>query len=116
MQETRIVLRNVGKIDPLRAEEYAARGGYEGLKRALSMAQDDIIAVIKESGLRGRGGAGFPTGLKWQFTKAAAGERKYIVCNADEGEPGTNKDRVILAGDPNSLFEGMAIAGLACGA
>ena len=116
MQETRLVLRNVGKIDPLAATEYAAAGGYEGLKKALSMPQDDIIALIKASGLRGRGGAGFPAGLKWQFTKGAAGEQKYIVCNADEGEPGTNKDRIILAGDPNSLFEGMAIAGLACGA
>ena len=116
MQETRLVLRNVGKIDPLAAEDYAAAGGYEGLKKALSMPQDDIIAVVKASGLRGRGGAGFPAGLKWQFTKGAQGDQKYIVCNADEGEPGTNKDRIILAGDPNGLFEGMAIAGLACGA
>jgi NADH:ubiquinone oxidoreductase subunit F (NADH-binding) len=117
MQETRLVLRNLGKItNPARVEEYVACGGYAGLKKALGMAQDELIAVVKESGLRGRGGAGFPTGLKWQFTKGTAGNQKYIVCNADEGEPGTNKDRIILANDPNALFEGMAIAGLACGA
>ncbi len=116
MQETRVVLRNVGKIDPLKVEDYVAAGGYEGLKKALSMTQDDIIATVKASGLRGRGGAGFPTGLKWSFTKPVEAAQKYIVCNADEGEPATNKDRVILSGDPNSVFEGMAIAGLAIGA
>ncbi|MCL2677824.1 MAG: NADH-quinone oxidoreductase subunit NuoF [Clostridiales bacterium] len=116
MQETRIVLRNVGKINPVKACEYAAAGGYEGLKKAFSLTQDQVIGTLKESGLRGRGGAGFPAGLKWQFVKNTPANQKYIVCNADEGEPGTNKDRVILAGDPNSVFEGMAIAGFAVGA
>ncbi len=116
MQEMRVVLRNVGKINPVKAEDYAAVGGFEGLKKALGMSQDEIIAVVKESGLRGRGGAGFSTGTKWGFTKNTEADQKYIVCNADEGEPGTNKDRIIMLGDPFSLFEGMAIAGVAVGA
>ena len=116
MQEMRVVLRNVGKINPVKSAEYAAAGGYQGLKKAFSLSQDEIINILKESGLRGRGGAGFPTGLKWTFVKNTAAAQKYICCNADEGEPGTNKDRVILSGDPNSVFEGMAVAGYAVGA
>lgn len=117
MKETRIVLRNVGLIDPVSAKEYADKGGYAGLKKALTeMQPSDVIKTVKDSGLRGRGGAGFSTGTKWGFTKGTESDQKYIVCNADEGEPGTNKDRVILNGDPNSVFEGMAIAGYAVGA
>ncbi|MDR3240279.1 MAG: SLBB domain-containing protein [Clostridiales bacterium] len=116
MNETRIVLRNVGKINPRSIDDYVGFGGYSILKKAIEMGPDAIIDIIKRSGLRGRGGAGFPTGLKWEFTKNAASDVKYIVCNADEGEPGTNKDRIIVENDPNSVFEGMAIAGVAVGA
>ena len=116
IQETRVVLRNAGKINPVKAEEYAARGGYEGLKKAVGIPADEIIGMIKESGLRGRGGAGFPTGTKMTFVKNTPADKKYIVCNADEGEPGTSKDLTIMKNDPNILFEGMAIAGAAVGA
>lgn len=116
MQEMRVVLRNAGKIDPVKVEDYVAQGGYKGLQKALSLSQDQIIDIIKNSGLRGRGGAGFPTGMKWSFTKGVSADQKYIVCNADEGEPGTSKDLQIMKFDPNSLFEGMAIAGFAVGA
>ena len=116
MQETRILLRNVGKINPVDAKEYMGQGGYAGLKKAISMDSADILKEVKESGLKGRGGAGFPTGLKWQFVYNMRDEQKYIVCNADEGEPGTNKDRILLSEDPNSVFEGMLIAGKAVGA
>lgn len=115
MQETKIILRNIGQIDPISAQEYAAQGGYAALKSALA-APDGIIDIIKESAIRGRGGAGFPVGLKWSFVKDTAADQKYIVCNADEGEPGTNKDRIIMSGDPHSMLEGMAIAAAAVGA
>lgn len=113
MKEKLVLLRNRGKIDPQNAFEYITAGGYEGLKRALSMDGREIIAELQQSGLRGRGGAGFPTFRKLQFVYDAPGEIKYIVCNADEGEPGTNKDRILLSTDPCSVFEGMAIAGKA---
>ena len=116
MQETRALLRNVGVIDATDAKAYIAANGYGALRKALSMDPSEIISIVKASGLRGRGGAGFPTGLKWSFTQGTPSDQKYIVCNADEGEPGTNKDRFLLAGDPNSIFEGMAIAGKAVGA
>ena len=116
-KQKRVVLRNCGLIDPESIEEYIARGGYEALGKVLtSMTPDSVISELKASGLRGRGGAGFPTGLKWQFTKNAAGGQKYIICNADEGEPGTFKDRLILEGDPHSIVEGMVIGGYATGA
>lgn len=116
-KQKRVVLRNCGLIDPESIEEYIARGGYEALGKVLtSMTPDSVISELKASGLRGRGGAGFPTGLKWQFTKNAAGDQKYIICNADEGEPGTFKDRLILEGDPHSIVEGMVIGGYATGA
>ncbi|MHB8068000.1 MAG: NADH-quinone oxidoreductase subunit NuoF [Desulfobaccales bacterium] len=111
-----VLLANVDQIDPMSLDEYEARGGYEGLKKALSMTQVEVITVVKESGLRGRGGAGFPTGLKWSFTQPSPVFPKYIVCNADEGEPGTIKDRYIMEGDPHRLLEGIAIAGYAVGA
>ncbi|MDK2785461.1 MAG: NADH-quinone oxidoreductase subunit [Thermotoga sp.] len=115
-EETRIVLKNVGEIDPTRIEEHIARDGYFALAKALQMKPEEIIEEIKRSGLRGRGGAGFPTGLKWEFTYKASSDQKYVLCNADEGEPGTFKDRLIMEGDPHSLIEGMIIAGYAVGA
>ncbi|MGC8971336.1 MAG: NADH-quinone oxidoreductase subunit NuoF [bacterium] len=116
-KQPRIVLKNVGLINPESIEEYIAVGGYEALGKALlEMNPQDVIQEIKNSGLRGRGGAGFPTGLKWELAFKAKGAPKYIICNADEGEPGTFKDRLILEGDPHKVIEGMVIAGYAIGA
>ncbi len=115
-KQVRIVLRNCGQIDPERIEEYIARGGYQALARALQMTPDQIIQEVQASGLRGRGGAGFPTGLKWKFTRAAPGDVKYVVCNADEGDPGAFMDRSVLEGDPHSVLEGMIICAWAVGA
>ncbi|MFN6991445.1 MAG: NADH-quinone oxidoreductase subunit NuoF [Fervidobacterium sp.] len=116
LSEVRIVTRNIGIIDPRNIDEYIARDGYFALSKALQMKSEEVIQEIKESGLRGRGGAGFPTGLKWEFTAKTKAEQKYIVCNADEGEPGTFKDRLIMEGDPHSVIEAMIIAGYAVGA
>lgn len=116
MEEKRILLRNRGKINPEKAEEYIERGGYKGLEKVLGMEGKEIIEELARSGLRGRGGAGFPTFRKLQFAYDAPGDVKYIVCNADEGEPGTNKDRILLSSDPCAVFEGMAIAGKAVNA
>ena len=116
-KQFRIVLRNCGVINPEKIEEYIARDGYAALAKALTeMTPEDIIEEVKKSGLRGRGGAGFPTWMKWNFTKQAAGEEKYIVCNADEGDPGAYMDRSTIEGDPHSILEAMAIAGRAVGA
>jgi len=116
-KQPRIVLKNVGIINPESIEEYIGVGGYEALGKAiLEMKPQDVIQEIKSSGLRGRGGAGFPTGLKWELAYKAKGSPKYIICNADEGEPGTFKDRLILEGDPHKTIEGMIIAGYAVGA
>ncbi len=116
-RQTRIALRNTGLIDPESVEEYIARDGYRALGKALSqMSSEQVVQTVKESGLRGRGGAGFPTGLKWEFTAQAAGHPKYVVCNADEGDPGAFMDRSILEGDPHSVLEAMAICGYAVGA
>jgi NADH:ubiquinone oxidoreductase subunit F (NADH-binding)/(2Fe-2S) ferredoxin len=116
-KEERVVLRNVGIIDPTSIEEYIAYGGYEALGKALTtMTPEQVIDVVKQSGLRGRGGAAFPTGLKWDLTRKADADQKYIICNADEGEPGNFKDRLVLEGDPHSVVESMAIAGYAIGA
>jgi len=116
LQETRIVLRNVGEIDPVSVDDYRKRGGYESLRKALTLPPEDVIAEIAKSKLRGRGGAGFPTARKWDFVFQAKSEQKYVICNADEGEPGTNKDRIVLSNDPHNVFEGMAIAAWAVGA
>jgi NADH-quinone oxidoreductase subunit F len=110
------LLQNVDQIDPLSLDDYLARGGYEGLKKALTMTDEEVVNVVKDSGLRGRGGAGFPTGLKWSFTRPSPIFPKYIICNADEGEPGTIKDRYLMEGDPHRVLEGMAIGGFAVGA
>jgi NADH-quinone oxidoreductase subunit F len=115
-RQTRVVLENCGIIDPESIKEYIARDGYFGLANALKMTPEEVVDTIKKSGLRGRGGAGFPTGLKWDFTRKAPGSPKYVVCNADEGDPGAFMDRSTLEGDPHRLLEGMAIAGYAVGA
>jgi len=114
--QTRIVLANCGEIDPMDIEQYTEKGGYDALKKSLSMTRDQVLEEVKKSGLRGRGGGGFPTGTKWQFCKDAKGDKKYIVCNADEGDPGAFMDRSILEGDPHAVLEGMAIAGYTVGA
>ena len=116
-KQNRIVLANSGLIDPENIGEYIAVNGYEALGKAVTEHKPaDIVDMVKASGLRGRGGAGFPTGLKWSFTAPLENKPKYVVCNADEGEPGTFKDRLIMEGDPHKLLEGMAIAGYAIGA
>lgn len=116
-KQIRIALRNCGFIDPENIDEYIARDGYMALGNALGdMKPMDVIEVIKKSGLRGRGGGGFPTGLKWEFTHNSQSEQKYVVCNADEGDPGAFMDRSILEGDPHAVLEAMAICGYAVGA
>jgi len=115
-KQKRVLLKNCGLIDPENIDEYIAEGGYEALGKALfEMSPENVIEEIKKSGLRGRGGAGFPTGLKWEFTKNARGEKKYIICNADEGDPGAFMDRSILEADPHSVIEGILITGYAIG-
>ncbi|HUX21009.1 MAG TPA: NuoF family protein, partial [Spirochaetia bacterium] len=116
-KQFRIVLRNCGVINPEDIQEYIARDGYRALERALfELSGDEIIAELKTAGLRGRGGAGFPTWLKWNLTRQAHSEQKYIVCNADEGDPGAYMDRSVLEGDPHSVLEAMTIAGKTVGA
>ncbi|MCR4668545.1 MAG: NADH-quinone oxidoreductase subunit NuoF [Clostridia bacterium] len=116
-KQRRIVLRNCGKINPEDIREYIALGGYEALGKALTqMTPQEVIDVVKASGLRGRGGAGFPTGKKWQFEADQPGDEKYVICNADEGDPGAFMDRSVLEGDPHSVLEGMAIMAYAVGA
>ena len=116
-KQKRIALRNCGMIDPEDIQEYIARDGYAALTKVLGgMSPQEVLAEMKASGLRGRGGAGFPTGLKWEFTSRSPGEPKYVVCNADEGDPGAFMDRSIIEGDPHSVLEGMTIAGYAIGA
>jgi NADH-quinone oxidoreductase subunit F len=115
--QTRIVLRNCGDIDPESIDDYMKHDGYEALKKAITQKKpEDVIQEIKDSGLRGRGGAGFPTGLKWQFAYQSKAEKKYVVCNADEGDPGAFMDRSVLEGDPHSVIEGMIICAYAIGA
>jgi len=114
--QVRIVLHRCGFIDPENINHYIANGGYSGLVRALGMKPEEIIEEVKKSGLRGRGGAGFPTGQKWDFCRRASGTEKYIICNADEGDPGAFMNRSLLEGDPHSVLEGMLIAAYAIGA
>ncbi len=114
--QERIVLKNCGEIDPEDIDEYIKTNGYNALKKAFKIGPEKIIEEMKESGLRGRGGAGFPTGLKWQFARDAKSDEKYIVCNADEGDPGAFMDRSILEGDPHAVIEGMVIGAYAIGA
>jgi formate dehydrogenase iron-sulfur subunit len=115
-KQTRLTFERAGKTRPTSLEDYAATGGWDGLKAARAMTPAQICETVLQSGLRGRGGAGFPAGIKWKTVHDAAGPIKYIVCNADEGDSGTFADRMVMEGDPFMLIEGMAIAGLAVGA
>ena len=116
-KQKRVALRNCGVINPEDINEYIAFDGYKALAKCLTeLSRDDVVDIVKKSGLRGRGGGGFPTGLKWQFAKQPESDVKYVCCNADEGDPGAFMDRSILEGDPHSVLEAMAIAGYAIGA
>lgn len=115
-RQTRLTFARCGVIDPLDLDDYQAHGGLAGLRRAIAMPREDIVTEVTDSGLRGRGGAGFPTGIKWKTVMQAEADQKYIVCNADEGDSGTFADRMIMEGDPFTLIEGMAIAGIGVGA
>ncbi|MCC2106960.1 MAG: formate dehydrogenase, partial [Hyphomicrobiales bacterium] len=115
-RQTRVTFARVGVIDPLSLDDYRAHGGLKGLERALAASGADIVEAVRASGLRGRGGAGFPTGIKWKTVLDAEAPQKYVVCNADEGDSGTFADRMLMEGDPFLVIEGMAIAGLAVGA
>ncbi|MBU9889847.1 MAG: 4Fe-4S binding protein [Candidatus Omnitrophica bacterium] len=115
-KQLRIVLRNCGVVDPESIDDYIAQEGYQALAKALSEPPENVIREMKTSGLRGRGGAGFPTGLKWELTRKSPGDQKYIICNGDEGDPGAYMDRSVLEGDPHSVIEGMIIGGYAIGA
>ena len=115
-RQTRLTFARCGVIDPRSVRDYRAHDGYKGLERALTLTSDEILADVTASGLRGRGGAGFPTGIKWKTVAQASADRKYIVCNADEGDSGTFADRMIMEGDPFVVIEGMTIAGVAVGA
>jgi NADH-quinone oxidoreductase subunit F len=116
-KQKRVVLRNCGVLDPTHLDEYIARGGYRSAYKVLhEMSPDEVIENMKKSGLKGRGGAGFLTGLKWEFCRKAPGNEKYMICNADEGDPGAYMDRAVLEGDPHSVIEGMIIAAYAIGA
>ena len=116
-KQKRVILQNCGRINPEKIEDYLEAGGYRALQKALlEMTPEEVIEEIEKSGLRGRGGAGFPTARKWQFCRSASGKKKYIICNADEGDPGAFMDRSILEADPHRLLEGLIIAGYAIGA
>ena len=115
-KQTRLTFARCGITDPVSLDDYRAHDGLKGLQKAVAMTPADIVSQVTESGLRGRGGAGFPTGIKWKTVLDTAADRKYIVCNADEGDSGTFADRMIMEGDPFVLIEGMAIAGVAVGA
>ncbi len=116
-EQMKIVLRNCGQIDPTRIDEYLARDGYSALTKVLAtMSPEEVIEAVLRSGLRGRGGAGFSTGTKWRFARNAPGDMKYVICNADEGDPGAFMDRAVLEGDPHTVLEGMLIAAYAIGA
>ena len=115
-KQQRVILHNCGHINPEKIEHYIARGGYRALRKALLMTPEQVTDEVKKSGLRGRGGAGFPTGRKWEFCRNAPGEKKYVICNADEGDPGAFMDRSILEADPHAVIEGLTIAGYAMGA
>ncbi|NHJ05647.1 MAG: NADH-quinone oxidoreductase subunit NuoF [Candidatus Heimdallarchaeota archaeon] len=115
-KQVKIILENSGYIDPESIDEYIKTGGYKALEKAFALKPEEIIDILQKSGLRGRGGAGFPTGLKWRFTREAKGDPKYIVCNADEGDPGAFMNRNVLEGDPHRVIEGMIIGAFVIGA
>ncbi|MGO3728755.1 MAG: NAD(P)H-dependent oxidoreductase subunit E, partial [Enterococcus viikkiensis] len=111
-KQKRVALRNCGRIDPEKIEEYIAFDGYQALAKVVNEhSRDEVLEILKASGLRGRGGAGFPTFMKWSFAKASTSDQKYVICNADEGDPGAFMDRSVLEGDPHAVIEAMAIAG-----
>ncbi len=114
--QNRVVLRNCGRVNPESLEDYVAAGGYQGLAKALKASPEETISTMKDSGLRGRGGAGFPTWLKWKLTSDVEADQKYVICNGDEGDPGAFMDRSVLEGDPHSVLEGLMLAGYAVGA
>ncbi|HEX9853143.1 MAG TPA: formate dehydrogenase, partial [Woeseiaceae bacterium] len=114
--QQRLTFARVGVVDPVDVEDYVANGGYAGLRQALTMAPAEIVQAVTDSGLRGRGGAAFPTGIKWKTVLDQPAGQKYVTCNADEGDSGTFADRMLMEGDPLTLIEGMTIAGLAVGA
>src|SRR4030066_950377 len=115
-KQQRVILRNCGHINPEKIDHYISRDGYRALRKVLLMTPEEVIEEIKKSGLRGRGGAGFPTGRKWEFCRNSQDDTKYVICNADEGDPGAFMDRSILEADPHSVIEGLTIAGYAIGA
>ncbi|MDD3087929.1 MAG: NADH-ubiquinone oxidoreductase-F iron-sulfur binding region domain-containing protein [Candidatus Omnitrophica bacterium] len=115
-KQERLVLKNCGRIDPESIDDYIACGGYLGLKQAIELKEDKVIEEIKTSGIRGRGGAGYPTWMKWNFAREVASDQKFVICNADEGDPGAYMDRSILEGDPHAVLEGLIIAAFAVGA
>ncbi|HIE13468.1 MAG TPA: NADH-quinone oxidoreductase subunit NuoF [Desulfotomaculum sp.] len=116
-KQQRVILRNCGRINPEKIDQYISKGGYRALKKALlEMTPEQVIEEVKRSGLRGRGGAGFPTGRKWEFSRNAQADRKYVICNADEGDPGAFMDRSVLEADPHAVIEGLITAGYATGA
>jgi NADH-quinone oxidoreductase subunit F len=114
--QVRIVLKNCGLIDPENLHHYLAHEGYQGLQQALKLTPDEVISIVADSGLRGRGGAGFPTGRKWRFCRDNVSDKKYMICNADEGDPGAFMNRSLIEGDPHALLEGLLIAAYAIGA
>ena len=113
--QAKVVLKNTGRIDPEKIEDYIAASGYQGLAKALFMVPEEVISIVESSGLRGRGGGGFPTGKKWKFAAAQKQDEKYVICNADEGDPGAFMDRAVLEGDPHAVLEAMTITGFAIG-
>ena len=116
-RQKRLVLKNCGRLDPSSLDEYIAADGYRALLKAVEQqTPEQVIADLTASGLRGRGGGGYSTGLKWKFTRKAEGDEKYVICNADEGDPGAYMDRSVLEGNPHSVIEGMLLAGYAIGA
>jgi len=116
-KQKKLVLAESGTLDPEKIESYTARGGYTAIAQALrEMTAEEVCTTMVNSGLRGRGGAGFPTGLKWNMVRKAPGDRKYVVANGDEGDPGAYMDRTLMESDPHRVLEGMAIAGFAVGA
>ena len=115
-KQSRLTFERCGVINPLDIADYRAHGGFVGLRNAIDLTGEQITEIVTQSGLRGRGGAGFPTGIKWTTVRKAEADQKYIVCNADEGDSGTFADRMVMEGDPFVLIEGMTIAGLAVGA
>ncbi|MCW8893692.1 MAG: NADH-quinone oxidoreductase subunit F, partial [Deltaproteobacteria bacterium] len=114
-KQQRVIFSRCGTIDAESLDDFIGHRGFQGIKKAVTMTQDEVIEEVKKSGLRGRGGGGFPTGMKWTFAKGSPGDHKYLICNADEGDPGAFMDRSVLEGDPYGLIEGMMIAAYAIG-